>query len=179
MGNPVLDTGRVLSMDEQWRRITTLDLLAVLCLMHLQRLVAFFSTETHRYLIVKFVSTRTSRLFSAKLLARWLYMMAWCHSPLSAGFYISLCWNSRGSYWTISPASINFVYLAAQLSGATTHPHSFFSPKNLLRMRFLSSRLITVVLNSTGPSSDLWYTPLAFGFLLQFMLLFRILWTQQ
>lgn len=105
--------------------------------------------------MVKLVSTRTSRLFTAKLLTRQLYMMTWCHSSVCAGFYNSLCWTSRGSYCPISPASIKPVYMVVQLSCVTITPHCFFSSKNLMRMHFLSSRLLTAVLNNTGPSSDL------------------------
>ncbi|KAK4831895.1 hypothetical protein QYF61_020042 [Mycteria americana] len=49
-------------------RITSLDLLAVPCLVKPQRLLAFFATNAHCWLMVNLVPTSTSRAFFAKLL---------------------------------------------------------------------------------------------------------------
>lgn len=60
---------RTPSMDEQRGRITSLDLLAVLCLMHSRIPLAFFAARAHCCLMFNSVSTRTPISFSAKLLS--------------------------------------------------------------------------------------------------------------
>ncbi|KAK4828702.1 hypothetical protein QYF61_000540 [Mycteria americana] len=52
-----------LTRAEQRRRITSLDLLAMLSLMQLRRPLAFFATKAHFWLMINLLSTRNSRCY--------------------------------------------------------------------------------------------------------------------
>jgi len=63
LGSPALDTAlqTCLTRADQRRRITSLDLLAALCLKQPKMLVAFFAISTHSWIIVSFLLIRTPR----------------------------------------------------------------------------------------------------------------------
>jgi len=82
-----------LTSAEERRRIISLDLLAMLCLMQPWRLLAVFATRACFLVMVNLVSTRTPRALSAKQFssqsAHTVCTGAWgCFSP-SAGLCIS------------------------------------------------------------------------------------------
>ena len=54
---------------EYREKITSLDLLAMLCLMQPRRLLVFLAAKVHCWLMVNLVSIRSPRSFSAKLLS--------------------------------------------------------------------------------------------------------------
>ena len=58
-----------LTSAEQRGKISSIDLLPVLCLMQLRIPFAAFAARSYSWLMFNLVSTRTSRPFSAKLLS--------------------------------------------------------------------------------------------------------------
>lgn len=67
LGSPALQV--CLTRARQGWRITSLDLLAMLCLMQPRRLLAAFAARAHCRLLVNLVSTGIPRYFSTKLLS--------------------------------------------------------------------------------------------------------------
>lgn len=65
-------TQMCLTRAEERGRMTSTDLLALLCLIQPRKLLAFFDMRTHCWLIGNSSPTRTSRFFSAKLLSNQL-----------------------------------------------------------------------------------------------------------
>ncbi|XP_068782109.1 uncharacterized protein [Struthio camelus] len=90
---------------EERGRITSLDLLATLCLMHPRRPLAFLAARAHCCLMLN-LSTRTPRSFSAELLSsRSAPSLDWC-----LGFFLPTCRTLPLPWW-------NFMrFLSAQLS---------------------------------------------------------------
>ncbi|XP_055576153.1 uncharacterized protein LOC129736772 [Falco cherrug] len=159
---------------EQRGRITSLDLLAMLLLMHPRVLLAALATRAHCWLVGNLLSTSTPTSFSAELPpsrpapAR---TGAWgCSSPGAdptlafAGLHqVPLCpalqpvpvsLNGSAASWCISHSSQ--LCVTCKRSEGSSVPSSWS----------LMSKL-----NRTGPSTDPWGTPLATGLQLRSVLL--------
>ena len=153
-----------LTSAEQRGRITTLHLLAVLCVMQPRIPFAFFAARAHSWLKFNLVSTGTPSAFSAKLLYRWVSpSVCWC-----LGLFVP---RSRTLYFPM----LNFMrYLSAHFSrmlrslGMTAWPsHLSATPLMSVQSAYLlrvhsasSSRSLMEMLNRTGPSTDSWGTSL-------------------
>lgn len=115
-------------------RITSLCPLATLFLMQSRRLLAFFATKAHCWLVVKSLSTRTPRSFCTKLLSIQSVPSACCCIVL----FLPSCWTCHffllnfmillSAHFCTLP---RFLWRAMYPSHLPLTPLSFVLPKNL------------------------------------------------
>lgn len=145
--------------------VTTLDLLATLCLRQPRRPLGFCAMRAHAWPVGNLVSNRTHRYFCARLLSsQSVPSLCWCvrvfFSPLCRILHFQLL-NFIRSLLTCFSILSRSPWTAAQPSGVSTAPPNFIPFSNLLREHSsLSPRSVMKRLNSIGPSINPWGTPL-------------------
>ncbi|XP_068788224.1 uncharacterized protein [Struthio camelus] len=167
LGSPELDTVLQVRLHQERGRITSLDLLPTLCLMHPRRPLAFLATRAHCCLMLHLLSTGTPRSFFMELLSsRSTPSLYWCMGlflPRCRTLHLPLLNFRRVLSAQLSSLSRS-LGMAAQSSGVSAPPPSSVSAANLLRVHSVpSSRSLMNTLNKSGPRTDPWGTPLATG----------------
>jgi len=117
------------------RRITSLSLLTIIYLMQPRILLASFATRAHCWIMVKLVSIRTPRSFSAKLFSSWVAPSVYC----CMGLFLPRCrtlhfpWLSLRRFPSAHFSSLlTSLWVAAQHSGISEASPSFVSSASLL-----------------------------------------------
>ncbi|KAK4810782.1 hypothetical protein QYF61_008754, partial [Mycteria americana] len=116
-----------LTSAEERGRITSLDLLAILCLMQ-PRIPLALAARAHCWLMFNLVSTRTPRSFSARLLSSWVApSIYWC-----LGLFLPKCrtwhfpWLNCMRFLSAHFSSLlRSLWVAARPSGISASPPSF------------------------------------------------------
>ena len=158
--------------DRQRGRITSPDVLAMLCLFQPRRLLAAVAKRARCWLMVSLSAVA----FPTRLLSSWLSLsLHWCLVLFLPG--TGLCFLLF-SFLMLSLAHFSSLlrplWVPAQPFGVSVAPLSFVSSANLLRVH--SAPSLVKVLNSIGSSIDAWGMPPVSDLHLDFMPLMASLW---
>ena len=142
----------------EWRgSITSLDLLAILCLRQLRISYSFFATRTHWWLMVNLAFSRIPRSFSVKLLSSWSAPSRyWCLGlflPMCRMLHFPLlnCMRFQSAHFS---SLLRSLWMAAQPSGVLGNPPIFVSSVYIVRWgRTLPHQHLQITVISTQLAS--------------------------
>ena len=184
-GSPELDAALQTCLTRTaWRgRVTSIELLAKLCLMQPRGLLVFFVVRTRCWLPVSLLATRTPRSFTAKLLLSWPIPSLSCCLGLSLprsrtlNFPLLNFTRFLSAHFSSMPRSL---WMAEYTSAVSDTPPGFVLSANLLSVHYAPTlRPLMKMLNSSGPSIKPWGTLLVTGIQLDLVLWITELWAWQ
>ena len=179
---PGHSTQMCLTNAEQRGGIISLNLLVRLILMEPRRLLSFFATSVHCWLMVHLLSTKILGSFSVSFLpSNWAQACvgAWAYFSMGPGVCSFPLLNSMRFPSAHFSSLLRSLWMEAQPSGVSATPPSFVLSADFPRVLSASGSSSLTKIHGTGPSIDIWGTPLMPGLQLDFGPLTTALWAPQ